>query len=180
MTGAAGAFLDSSPMIVLTGQANSRLLRYEMESGIRQHGTQSLSLEPIVSPIVKYFACLLEPEDTRTIMERAWYEAVSGRRGPVWIDIPVDIQNRQVPEEMSAYVPKQVEGTAWDLRPIAHGIAEARKPLILAGAKEGAFRWWFPAEELMLSPPILRTLSGALGVTETGHPILPFSSAIIC
>lgn len=133
MTGAAGAFLDSSPMIVLTGQANSRLLRYEMESGIRQHGTQSLSLEPIVSPIVKYFACLLEPEDTRTIMERAWYEAVSGRRGPVWIDIPVDIQNRQVPEEMSAYVPKQVEGTAWDLRPIAHGIAEARKPLILAG-----------------------------------------------
>lgn len=97
ITGVAGAFVDSSPMFVLTGQANSRLIRYEMDTGVRQHGTQSLNLEPIVSPMVKYFACVLEPADIRRVMERAWYEAMEGRKGPVWIDVPVDVQNKQVP-----------------------------------------------------------------------------------
>lgn len=132
MTGVAGAFLDSSPMIVLTGQANSRLVRYEIETGIRQHGTQSLNLEPIVSPMVKYFACLLEAADTRAVIERAWQEAVSGRQGPVWIDIPVDIQNKQLPAEMPGYL-LSAEPVAHDLRDIAEGLVRAQKPLILAG-----------------------------------------------
>lgn len=54
LTGVAQAYTDSSALIVLSGQANSRLLRYEQETGIRQHGTQSIHLEQIVSPITKY------------------------------------------------------------------------------------------------------------------------------
>ena len=68
ITGVAGAFLDSSPMFILTGQANSRLVRYEMETGIRQHGTQSLNLEPLVSSITKYFSCVLDPAEIRRVM----------------------------------------------------------------------------------------------------------------
>ena len=133
ITGVAGAFVDSSPMFVLTGQANSRLIRYEMETGIRQHGTQSLNLEPIVPPLVKYFACVLEPADIRRVMERAWHEAMEGRKGPVWIDVPVDVQNKQVPEQMEGYQASEKSTASVDLRAIAQGLAQAEKPLILAG-----------------------------------------------
>ena len=134
ITGVAGAFVDSSPMLVLTGQASSRLIRYEMDTGIRQHGTQSLNLEPIVSPMVKYFACLLEPGDIRRVMERAWREAMDGRRGPVWIDVPVDVQNRQVPEEMEGDdQAAEKPAAAVDLRAIVQGLAQAERPLVLAG-----------------------------------------------
>ena len=133
ITGVAGAFVDSSPMFVLTGQANSRLIRYEMDTGIRQHGTQSLNLEPIVSPMVKYFACVMNPADIRKVMERAWYEAMDGRRGPVWIDVPVDVQNKQLPEELEGYrAPGKDAGTV-NLTEIAQRLAKAEKPLILAG-----------------------------------------------
>lgn len=133
ITGAAGAFVDSSPMFVLTGQANSRLIKYEMETGIRQHGTQSLNLEPIVSPLVKYFACVLDPADIRRVMEQAWHTAMDGRRGPVWIDVPVDIQNRPVPADMEGYCPTHQESAAEDVLDIAQRLAMAEKPLILAG-----------------------------------------------
>lgn len=133
ITGVAGAFADSSPMFVLTGQANSRLIRYEMDTGIRQHGTQSLNLEPIVSPMVKYFACVLDPADIRKVMERAWYEAMDGRRGPVWIDVPVDVQNKQIPEDMEAFQTPEQKTEVVDLTAIARGLAGAKKPLILAG-----------------------------------------------
>lgn len=51
--GAAGAFVDSAPLFVLIGQANSRLIRYEMETGTQQHGTQSLDLESVAVLMVK-------------------------------------------------------------------------------------------------------------------------------
>ena len=133
ITGVAGAFVDSSPMFVLTGQANSRLIRYEMDTGIRQHGTQSLNLEPIVSPMVKFFACVLDPAEIRRVMERAWHEAVDGRKGPVWIDVPVDVQNKQIPDEMEGFrIPEQAPGRM-DLSAVARGLVMAEKPLILAG-----------------------------------------------
>lgn len=133
ITGAAGAFVDSSPMFVLTGQANSRLIRYEMDTGIRQHGTQSLNLEPIVSPMVKYFACVLEPGDIRRVMEQAWHEAMDGRKGPVWIDVPVDVQNKPVPDEMEGFHAPGQAPEYMDLSAAAQGLARAEKPLILAG-----------------------------------------------
>ena len=134
ITGVAGAFVDSSPMFVLTGQANSRLIRYEMTHNIRQHGTQSLNLEHMVSPIVKYFSCVVDPIEIRYHMERAYYEAMNGRKGPVWIDIPVDIQNRQLPDEMEGFQPTQAESTfSAEILKVAEGLAQGEKPLILAG-----------------------------------------------
>ena len=81
ITGVAQAYLDSSPMFVISGQANSRLLKYEMDTGIRQHGTQSLNLEPIVGSITKYFAALMNLEDIRYHMEKAYDMAIDGAQG---------------------------------------------------------------------------------------------------
>ena len=111
LTGVAQAYLDSSPMFIFSGQANSRLLKYQKESGIRQNGTQSLTLDEMVKPITKYFAAVMDPAEIRYHMERAYYEAMEGRKGPVWLDVPVDIQNRQIPEQMQGFVPKQADKT---------------------------------------------------------------------
>lgn len=62
ITGVAQAYVDSSPMFIISGQANSKLLKYEIDTGIRQNGTQSLNLEPIVSSITKYFAAIMQPD----------------------------------------------------------------------------------------------------------------------
>ena len=56
ITGVAGAYTDSSPMFVLSGQANSRILKYQMETGIRTKGTQSITLDHVVGGVTKYFA----------------------------------------------------------------------------------------------------------------------------
>ncbi len=133
VTGVAQAYTDSSSLIVVSGQVNSRLLKYEHDSGIRQHGTQSLDLEPIVSPITKYFAAVMDPADIRYHMERAYYEAMSGRKGPVWIDVPIDIQNRQIPSEMRGFTPEAEESDVLDAEQIASLLRSSKHPLILAG-----------------------------------------------
>lgn len=133
ITGVAQAYTDSSALLVISGQASSALLRYEQVTGIRQHGTQSLDLGPIVTPITKYFAAVMDPADVRYCMERAYYEAVNGRRGPVWLDIPVDVQNKQIPADMAGFVPLPEEYDPIDTARIFELIAKSRRPLILAG-----------------------------------------------
>lgn len=133
ITGVAQAYLDSSAVIVLSGQASSKLLAYEQSTGIRQHGTQSLNLEPIVSSITKYFAAVMDPADIRYHLERAYHEAMSGRKGPVWLDIPVDIQNKQVPTHVKGFTPVSEEYEQIDTDKICGLLAQAEKPLILAG-----------------------------------------------
>jgi acetolactate synthase-1/2/3 large subunit len=135
VTGVAQAYLDSSPMFIFSGQANSRLLKYQKESGIRQNGTQSLTLDEMVKPITKYFAAVMDPTEIRYHMERAYYEAMEGRKGPVWLDVPVDIQNRQIPEQMQGFVPKQADKTfhSEQVKDVLDAIQRSKKPVILAG-----------------------------------------------
>ena len=135
ITGVAQAYLDSSPMFVFSGQANSKLLKYQKDSGIRQNGTQSLTLDQMVSSVTKYFAVVMDPADIRFHMEQAYYEVMSGRKGPVWIDVPVDIQNRQIPDQMRAFVSEETE-TAVDMSQVEYvidAIQKSKKPVILSG-----------------------------------------------
>lgn len=133
VTGVAGAFTDSSPMFVVSGQANSRILKYQMETGIRTKGTQSITLDHVVGGVTKYFAAIMDPADTRYHVEKAYHEAMSGRKGPVWIDVPVDIQNKQVPEEMKGYDPEPVVEDSVDWSRIKELVEASQKPLIFAG-----------------------------------------------
>lgn len=137
ITGVAQAYLDSSPMFIISGQANSRLLEYAKKTGIRQQGCQSINLEPMVSSITKYFAEVMSADEIPQIMEDAYYYAIEGRRGPVWIDVPVNIQNSQVPESaILDVVEKKFEKKTLDeklIADIADRILKAKKPLIMAG-----------------------------------------------
>lgn len=146
ITGVAQAYLDSSPLFIISGQTNSKLLKYEMETGIRQNGTQSLNLEKMVDPITKYFAVVMDSADIRYHMEKAWFSAMNGRKGPVWIDVPVDIQNMKIPEKMFGFEAEVTDSNVPDMilkniskfaepnyRYISHQLLNAHKPLILAG-----------------------------------------------
>lgn len=174
ITGVAQAYLDSSPMIVISGQSNSKLLQYQMESGIRQNGTQALVLEQVVSPITKYFAAIMKPEDIRYHMERACFEAMDSRKGPVWIDVPVDIQNRQIPDDMQSYVPDRVMPIVKDadINFVIDALLKARRPIVLAGHGIKSSR----SQDLLLSIcerlllPIV-TSRGGLDVIASDHPL---------
>ncbi|GHT84597.1 acetolactate synthase [Spirochaetia bacterium] len=158
ITGVAQAYTDSGALFVLSGQASSKLLQYEHDTGIRQHGAQSLELEKIISPITKYFAALMKPEQTRYHMEKAYFEAMDGRRGPVWLDVPVDIQNKQVPETMEGFTAPVSNYDTIDIEKIKSYLAASKKPLILAGG--GATQAEITSLSHSLSIPVVTSRMG--------------------
>ena len=158
ITGVAQAYTDSSSVIVISGQANSKLVNYVRETGMRQHGTQSLELEKIISPITKYFAVVMESEKIKYHLERAYFESADGRKGPVWLDIPIDIQNKQVPENMEGFTVPARELEKIDTAKISTLLRESKKPLILAGG--GAVQEEITALSHALSIPVVTSRMG--------------------
>lgn len=90
ITGIAGAWFDSTPVLFLTGQVTT--FRLKGDSGVRQFGFQETEIIPMVKPITKYCVQLRDPGRIRYELEKAIYIAHSGRPGPVLIDIPDDLQ----------------------------------------------------------------------------------------
>ncbi|MCI8706608.1 MAG: thiamine pyrophosphate-binding protein, partial [Lachnospiraceae bacterium] len=96
ITGVAAAYIESTPMVVLSGQV--KLADQIRGQGIRQQGMQELDIISIVKPVTKYAAMVTEPETIKYHLDKALYQATSGRKGPVWLDIPLDIQASMVDE----------------------------------------------------------------------------------
>lgn len=96
LTGVTAAYIESTPMIVLSGQVK----RADMVNGqgIRQQGMQEVDIISMVKPVTKYAVLVTEPQDIRYHLDRALYEAVHGRKGPVWLDIPLDVQASMIEE----------------------------------------------------------------------------------
>lgn len=106
ITGVAGGWLDSSPMIVISGQVKRADLKGD--SGVRNRGVQEIDIVPMVRSITKYAATITDPSTVRLHLEKAIHLALSGRPGPVWIDIPLDVQASQVePEKLSGFTPEE-------------------------------------------------------------------------
>ena len=172
ITGVAGAYVDSSPMFVISGQANSKILQYQKDTGIRQKGTQSLILGSMVKDITKHFAEVMDPAYIRYHMERAYDEAMSGRKGPGWIDVPIDIQNRQIPDEMKGYDAKHSEECEVDWDMIEGALCRAQRPLILAGygVLSAGVRDELLSFVKRLQIPVV-TSRGGIGVIPSSNPL---------
>jgi acetolactate synthase-1/2/3 large subunit len=95
LTGIGCAWFDSTPVLYITGQVNTKEARGS--SGVRQRGFQETDIVAIAKPITKYAYRIHNPEDVRYTLEYAYYVATSGRPGPVLIDIPIDIQQAEMP-----------------------------------------------------------------------------------
>ena len=103
ITGLTGAWLDSVPVIFISGQSRMNQTSNNHEN-IRQIGTQQLNVLPIVDSLTKYCVMLEDPKDIRYELEKCFHLATSGRKGPVWIDIPIDFQWALVDENsMTSY-----------------------------------------------------------------------------
>ena len=98
ITGVLGQWLDSIPGLVISGQVRWETTAMSTGLPLRQLGDQEANIIPLVQPITKYAASVLDPSTIRMHLERAWHEATSGRPGPVWIDVPLDVQAALVDE----------------------------------------------------------------------------------
>lgn len=101
ITGLLGAFQDSIPCVFLSGQAKRKQTVYNSNiDGLRQFGVQEVNIIPIVQSITKYAVVVNEPEKIKYYLEKAVYLAKTGRPGPVWLDIPLDVQSAIIKEEI--------------------------------------------------------------------------------
>jgi acetolactate synthase-1/2/3 large subunit len=107
LNGVFGAFTDSIPMLVISGQTKreTSLASYDLP-GLRQLGDQEVDIVHAAQKITKYARLVLDPNTIRLELEKALHLAGSGRPGPCWLDIPVDVQAALIdPEALPAYVP---------------------------------------------------------------------------
>lgn len=137
VTGVAGAWQDSTPVLFLTGQSKStQTIEKSGIDGLRQYGTFEVDIVPIVKSITKYAVMVLDPARVRYQLEKALYLATTGRPGPVLLDLPLDIQGAQIdPDELEGYVPEDASlaVSAAQLAEMTRLLQAAKRPLILAG-----------------------------------------------
>lgn len=106
LNGVHGAYTDSIAMIVLSGQVKRETLASNAPVRLRQLGDQEVDIVSMVRPITKFAAMVTEPQDIRYLLEKALWLAETGRPGPVWIDVPIDVQSALIdPETLHGFDP---------------------------------------------------------------------------
>jgi acetolactate synthase-1/2/3 large subunit len=145
LNGVFGAWTDSVPMLVVSGQVKRETcMRTQGITGLRQLGDQEADIVAMAATITKYAVTVDDPVSIRYHLERAWHLAQSGRPGPCWLDIPVDVQAATIdPVALRAYDPAQDELAQDDTcepsvlrnhcREVLRRIGNAKRPVLLAG-----------------------------------------------
>ena len=133
MTGIADAYFDSVPVLYITGQVNTS--EYKYEKLIRQQGFQETDVVSMVKPVTKYAKLVDRAEDICYELEKAIHIAMSGRKGPVLLDIPMNIQRTEInPDELRKYLPETGKSDSIDYTELIKIIEGAQRPMILVGA----------------------------------------------
>ena len=170
ITGVATAFADSIPLVCITGQVNSELLGSDV--------FQEADITGAVESFVKYSYLVKDAADIPQIFKEAFHLASTGRKGPVLIDVPIDIQNAPVTKfkypgevNMRTYKPT-VKGNMAQIKKVIKELAKSKRPLICAGGgvllsqAEDALRAF--SEEYRI--PVVSTMMG-IGAMPTEHPM---------
>ena len=170
ITGIATAYADSIPLICITGQVNSELLGRDV--------FQEADITGAVESFVKYSYLVKHVEDIPQIFKEAFHIANTGRKGPVLIDVPIDIQNAELknftyPDEinMRTYKPT-VKGNMLQIKKVAKALEQSRRPIICAG---GGVLLSEAREELRAFSekhqiPVVSTMMG-ISAMPTEHPL---------
>lgn len=137
LTGLAGAWQDSSPVLFLTGQSKStQTIEGAGIDGLRQFGTFEVDIVPIVASVTKYAQIVMDPATIRYHLEKALHLVNNGRPGPVLLDLPLDIQGALIdPEQQIGYTPDtpSLLPDSASVAKVRSLLAAAKRPLILAG-----------------------------------------------
>jgi acetolactate synthase-1/2/3 large subunit len=100
LNGVFGAYVDSCGMLVISGQVKNETYLRNYDIPMRQLGDQEVDIVSMARPVVKYAVTLQDPKDIREVMDKAIFLAATGRPGPVWIDIPIDMQSAKIAPEL--------------------------------------------------------------------------------
>jgi acetolactate synthase-1/2/3 large subunit len=136
VTGLAAAWLDSSACLFLSGQVKRADLL--TGRGVRSMGPQEVDIIAVVSPLTKYAKTLMEPNDVRYELEKAIYLATTGRRGPVWLDFPLDVQATMVDEtKLRGFTPEPVADRSTEIKQKVSAalklLKNAERPVLFVG-----------------------------------------------
>lgn len=176
ITGVTGAWLDSIPMIVISGQVKRETMTSRCpELHLRQLGDQELNIVDLVRPVTKYAAVVDTKESVRFHLEKAWHLARSGRPGPVWLDIPLDIQSADInPDELPGFAEELTppEPSPGEINEAAQMLNRSRRPVIIAGWGIHASNSENELRQLAerFNIPVLLTPSG-IDLLESEHPL---------
>lgn len=176
ITGIGSCYFDSVPVVFITGQVN----RHEQkgDKAIRQLGFQETDIVSMVRPITKAAWLVNDPEDLPRILDEAFALALSGRPGPVLIDIPMDVQRYALPKSVQVPAASSNKRTQVDeigrlafLRELADALAHSKKPIVLAGGgvRSGRAGDTFRALIDHLQIPVVHSLM-AVDVLPSTHP----------
>lgn len=141
ITGVVGGWLDSIPMLVISGQVRYDTTARSTGLNIRAMGDQEFDICKAVDSMTKYCQMVIDPLDIKYCLEKALYLAVTGRPGPCWLDIPVNVQGAYIetddlrsfdPAECAAEVPKKFSKET--ARKIIEKVKQAKRPVINAGS----------------------------------------------
>ena len=175
ITGLGGAWLDSTPVIFMSGQVKSADLKGER--GVRQYGVQEMDIVRIVEPLTKYAVTITDPSTVRYHVDKALHLAMTGRRGPVWLDLPLDVQGANIePAELVGYTPEPEPSTgtrlALDVTEALRLVSQAQRPVLLVGngvRMAGAVAEFQQLAE-RLQIPVLTTWLG-MDLIDAEHPL---------
>ena len=137
ITGVIGAWQDSIPMFVISGQVKFTTTTASTDVPLRQLGDQEFQITDSVKNMTKYAVMVTDKDSIRYHLEKAWHLCLTGRPGPVWLDIPLDVQAALVEEDdLSSYDESDDQAPSYDeslTETIVGKIASAKRPVILAG-----------------------------------------------
>lgn len=163
LTGVAGAWVDSIPLLVISGQVRTGIMAdYSYQ---RQVGPQEINIVPMAAPVTKYSVTVMRPEDARYELEKCLYLARAGRPGPVWLNLPLDIQSAMIePDQMRGYVPDEPTIPQLDdmlVEKVAAALRSSKRPVMIAGngVVLGGARAAFRSLASRLKVPVLSTIS---------------------
>ena len=135
ITGCSNAWAESMPVLFISGQAKRSTLMGE--SGVRQLGSQEVDIISMVESITKYAVQVTNPQNIRYQLETAVHYAREGRPGPVWLDIPVDVQGAEISEhELAGYVPyiaNVSEFVEMQAKKTIELLSKSERPVLFAG-----------------------------------------------
>lgn len=137
LTGVMGAWQDSIPMLVLSGQVRDAISIEKSGLQLRYRGIQEFEIVPTVKNMTKYAVRITNPLEIKQELKKAIKIANSGRKGPVWLDLPLDIQNARVKEEElrdEEYAFEEKKPSVSDLDYLSDRLQKAKRPCLLLGS----------------------------------------------
>lgn len=175
ITGIVGAYLDSIPMIVVSGQCRYNTSVPETGLPLRTRGVQEFNIVDTVKTMTKYAKLVVDPLTVRRELYKAYHLAMNGRRGPVWLDIPQNVQNAQVEESdllSPENPPSVVDCTQAEANEVLGLLQNAKRPCILAGSGirySGNHQAFLDFLSRIKIPVV--TAGSQPDVLETAHPL---------